>query len=151
MPLGAYARDIGNGRTARGRRAGLVDLAIEIPAELHARFKAVSSGRRTTMRDAILAFLEAEVTEPDPQLTELLHVRVSPAFKRDLVESARQMRLTLTDLLVEAFGLLERRRDPVDMGVKKDFERMRGDRREPKLAGQRVRENRLRGSLPSAE
>ena len=100
MALGAYAQDIGNGRTARGRGAGLVQLAIEIPAKLHARFKAACSGRRTTMRDAIVAFLEAEVAEPDSQLTELLHVRVSPAFKRDLVESARQHHMTLTDLLV---------------------------------------------------
>jgi hypothetical protein len=64
MALGAYAQDIGNGRTARGRGAGLVQLAIEIPAKLHARFKAACSGRRTTMRDAILAFLKAEVAEP---------------------------------------------------------------------------------------
>jgi hypothetical protein len=151
MPLGAYAKDIGNGRTARGRRAGLVHLAIEISAELHARFKAVCSGRQATMRDAIVAFLEAEVEEPDPRLTELLHVRVSPAFKKDLVESARQQHVTLTDLLVEAFGLLERRRNPVDMAVTKEFGRTRGGRHEPHPAGQRVRENRLRGSLPSAE
>jgi hypothetical protein len=126
MPLGAYAKDIGDGRTARGRRAGLVSLAIEIPAELHARFKAVCCGRQTAMRDAIVGFLEAEVAEPDSHLTELLHVRVSKAFKQDLVESARQQHITLTDLLVEAFGLLERRRDPVDMAVTKDFERIRG-------------------------
>ena len=77
-------------------------------------------------------------------------MRVSKPFKQDLVESARLQHMSLTDLLVEAFGLLERRRDPVDMAVKKDFERTRG-RREPHPAGQRVRENRLRGSLPSAE
>jgi hypothetical protein len=129
----------------------LVHLAIEIPTALHARFKAVSIGRQTTMRDAILAFLKAEVAEPDPQLTELLQVRVARAFKQDLLESARQQHITLTDLLVEAFGLLERRRDPVDMAVTEGFGRMRGGRREPHPAGQRVRENRLRGGGPSAE
>jgi hypothetical protein len=113
-------------------------LAIEIPAELHARFKAAGTGRGTTMRDAILAFLKAEVAEPDPQLTELLHVRISPAFKTDLMGLAREYHKTLTDLLVEAFGLLERHRDPVEMAVTKDFG-MRSLRGEPHPAGQRAR------------
>jgi hypothetical protein len=73
------------------------------------------------MRKAICAFLEAEVAEPDAALTEVLMVRVSPAFKEELRLLARREHLSLADLLIEAFGLMERRREPLEMAVKKAF------------------------------
>jgi hypothetical protein len=87
--------------------SGYKRLTLDISAEDHARFKSICALHQTTMGAEITAMIGAQLADPDALLSEALYIRVSPQLKRELLDYARERRVSLTDLLIEAFGLLQ--------------------------------------------
>jgi predicted HicB family RNase H-like nuclease len=101
--------------------SGYKRLTLEIPAADHARFKSICALRGTTMGREISAAIAAQLEERDPRLSETLYVRVSPQMRRELADYAKERRVSLSDPLTEAFGLLQRKHEPVNMEVSRDY------------------------------
>ena len=49
--------------------------------------------------------------KPEPGVLKTLNLRVPAEFKRDLKVYAAQQERTMTDLLIEAFGMLRKKRN----------------------------------------
>ena len=53
-------------------RPGTIRLVVDLPAEDHARFKAISALHRTTILHEVSAFLAAQIAQPDELLSRRL-------------------------------------------------------------------------------
>jgi hypothetical protein len=73
------------------------------------------------MGHQINAMIGAQLADPDRLLSEALYVRISPELKQELIGYAKERHVSLTDLLIEAFGLLQRQYEPVDMAPSRDY------------------------------
>jgi hypothetical protein len=73
------------------------------------------------MGHQISTMIAAQLADPDRLLSEALYVRISPQLKQELTDYAKERHLSLTDLLIEAFGLLQREHQPLDMAVSRDY------------------------------
>jgi hypothetical protein len=101
--------------------SGFKRLTLDIAAKDHAQFKAICALHGTTMGHEINAIIAQQLADPDASLSEALYLRVSPEMKRELLDYARERRMSLADLLIEAFGNLQREHAPVNMAVSRDY------------------------------
>jgi hypothetical protein len=62
-------------------------------------------------------------------------VRVSSQLKRELTDYANSRRVSITDLLIEALGLLQRKHVPVSLTLSRDYGRYPSGKR-PRLVAQ---------------
>ena len=95
-----------NGRGAEQQ----VRIQCELPRTAYRRFKAQCILSETTIAKEVRRFVEARVEVVDAELTEVLHVPVSPALKEELVTYAASRRRKLAEVLLDGFAMLRRAR-----------------------------------------
>jgi hypothetical protein len=88
------------------------------------------------MGHEINTMIAAQLADPDALLSEVLYVRVSPELKQELIGYAKERHVSLTDLLIEAFGLLQREHQPLDLAVSRDYGPYPRGQRHHRLAAQ---------------